>query len=734
MRAFHFLARYDGTGGRALAAGLLALSASLAGAPLPVAAQFPGHLEGTVTDAVTGAPVAGAVVTLEGQGRSTTTDADGAFRLRSLESGTHTVAVSASGYADGRTAVEVEDGSVARISVELEPAPLEVAGVEVAGDRRLEVGAVHLPSHEIRAAGASHLGEVLDGVPGVTIRSTGPGGTAGVSIRGSALDAVLVLVDGIPLNDPVTGEADLSTLPAGQIEDVTVLPGSRTARFGPRAQGGVILVETRAPSMDISGAAAGGSLGRGSLEAQAGRNVGGLDVGVGGSWDRASNAFAYRIPEEAGGGEAVRTNADMRRRTARLSLDAEPGGHRLRARLQAEDLLRGLPGKSFAPSPSARQDLSRLRGSVAAVRSGSAGSQRVSAAGTFQRMHQRDPEPPMGRPYDVRPRLAHGSMRMEADRAVAPGSFQARLEGGVEVDHRRVDGADLDADAPSGQTDAGVWAAADVERSDLPGAPELRLAVRLHRDGLLGEMVPAHDATLHLQRGAASFHLSHRSSYSPPTLGDQYFKEGVAVEPNPDLAAERVRGEWEAGASGQASAGPLELEGEVAAFRADVDGMIVWMPDFRFVWSPRNVDVNRRGAEARLRARHEDLGLRAGGSYTLARVTYDRGGGGGSQVLYRPRHQGSLALGWDGPRGLGAEVTARYLGTRYPVPTEANALPSFWTFDLSLSGELDVGGRVVEPSLRVDRVLDRDEPFIFAFPEPGRTWEVRVRMRPSGHR
>ena len=42
-------------------------------------------------------------------------------------------------------------------------------------------------------------------------------------LRGANPDAVLVLLDGIPLNDPVTGEADLSTVSARSLTRATVL-------------------------------------------------------------------------------------------------------------------------------------------------------------------------------------------------------------------------------------------------------------------------------------------------------------------------------------------------------------------------------------------------------------------------------------------------------------------------------------------------------------------------------
>jgi hypothetical protein len=46
-----------------------------------------------------------------------------------------------------------------------------------------------------------------------------------------------------------------------------------------------------------------------------------------------------------------------------------------------------------------------------------------------------------------------------------------------------------------------------------------------------------------------------------------------------------------------------------------MEDMIVWTPDFRFVWSPRNVDVRRRGAEVRARLRVPSVGSRWEGTW-----------------------------------------------------------------------------------------------------------------------
>ncbi len=172
--------------------------------------------------------------------------------------------------------------------------------------------------------------------------------------------------------------------------------------------------------------------------------------------------------------------------------------------------------------------------------------------------------------------------------------------------------------------------------------------------------------------------------------------------------------------------GSLAIDGYVA----DVKDMIIWAPDFRFVWSPRNFDVERRGldAEAGLEVPSARLSLRA--AYSLARTTYDRPGDDDAvQVMYRPRHSGSVAAAWR-PASWDLAIDARFIGTRYPVPAPLNALDPYWTLDVRLARSFGTGGWRLTPVLSVERLLDNEDSLIFGYPEPGRTIRFELLAQP----
>lgn len=91
------------------------------------------------------------------------------------------------------------------------------------------------------------LDELLKYVPGIEVQSRGPqGAQSDISIRGGTYQQVLVILDGLRLNDPNTGHfsAYIPIAPA-QIDRIEVLKGAAAAIYGSDAVGGVINIITR---------------------------------------------------------------------------------------------------------------------------------------------------------------------------------------------------------------------------------------------------------------------------------------------------------------------------------------------------------------------------------------------------------------------------------------------------------------------------------------------------------
>lgn len=110
---------------------------------------------------------------------------------------------------------------------------------------------------DLRAVQGPDITRALTRLPGVTLtRNGGLGSFTGVAIRGSASERVLVLVDGVRLND-VAGPAggfDFGSVVSGGVERIERLGGPRSLIWGSDALGGVLHLTTRmAEGLEASG-------------------------------------------------------------------------------------------------------------------------------------------------------------------------------------------------------------------------------------------------------------------------------------------------------------------------------------------------------------------------------------------------------------------------------------------------------------------------------------------------
>jgi hypothetical protein len=81
----------------------------------------PGSIKGTVVDAESGDPIAGAVVTGAPDGSDAVTDETGQFTLFEMPVGVHTITVTAEGFSEGSKPIEVESQQITQTTFAMEP-------------------------------------------------------------------------------------------------------------------------------------------------------------------------------------------------------------------------------------------------------------------------------------------------------------------------------------------------------------------------------------------------------------------------------------------------------------------------------------------------------------------------------------------------------------------------------------------------------------------------------------
>ena len=105
---------------------------------------------------------------------------------------------------------------------------------------------------DIEASPATSIGDFLGGELGVDWRTRGDYGGAGqeLHIRGMGADGTQVLVNGLSINSPSLGSADLSKISASNIERIEIVKGSGSVLYGSGAMGGTVNILTKSPEQD----------------------------------------------------------------------------------------------------------------------------------------------------------------------------------------------------------------------------------------------------------------------------------------------------------------------------------------------------------------------------------------------------------------------------------------------------------------------------------------------------
>ena len=104
-----------------------------------------------------------------------------------------------------------------------------------------------ITAKDIRATGATNLGEILQSVPGIYVRANLFGFRPQVTFRGASAAHTLLMVDGAPMRDLVwTAGIFSKAMSTSMIDRIEIIRGPGSALFGSDASAGVINVITKA--------------------------------------------------------------------------------------------------------------------------------------------------------------------------------------------------------------------------------------------------------------------------------------------------------------------------------------------------------------------------------------------------------------------------------------------------------------------------------------------------------
>jgi vitamin B12 transporter len=104
-----------------------------------------------------------------------------------------------------------------------------------------------IPGRTLSQYPVASLDDLLRLLPAIEMQSRGNFGTqADITLRGSTFNQVLILLDGMRLNDPLTGHfAGYLPITPAEIEQIEVVRGPGAALYGPDAVGGFVNIVTK---------------------------------------------------------------------------------------------------------------------------------------------------------------------------------------------------------------------------------------------------------------------------------------------------------------------------------------------------------------------------------------------------------------------------------------------------------------------------------------------------------
>ena len=664
------------------------MAAAVVGIVVQVAQPAP--VRGRVVDGGTGAPIA--LATVQGARARSTSDAEGAFAIAAVTG--DTLRVRRVGY---RATIAVV-GSLQPIVVRLVPAAIPLGAVRVRDTAVVARTSATVTSDDLRLRGASTLADGLRTLPFVAAR--GARGQSVVSMRGARPEQVVVTIDGVPINDPASGIADLADVPLASLAAVTVTPGADAARFGSGASGGVLALTTGGGTL---ASLSSGSYGRRSADAAGSLDVGAGTVRAGASWSTARNDFPFVNREGATGSDSVehRVNADERRAT----LFASAVMPRVQLLALASTSERGMAGPMNVRAYDDDRGATH-RGVLRAL--APLGAATVDASVRAFGTSYRDP-----RAASNDYRASSLSADVELAGALGPLALRAGVGG----------------DRASGTTiDAPVRERAFASAAHTAQLGRFRIAAAARVDGIDDAGVQL-SPSLAVERalGAASNVTTFArvaQAFRAPTLNDVYFAGAQRLIARA-LAPERVTLDAELGAR----VSHARARASASVFERRTRDAIVWFPG-NFGWSASNVGRERvRGAESRVDVSFAHASLGAWGAVYEARLTADRlviptpyvpsAAGGAVGTLRLGRSSFTATMQATGRRAYGSGVASR----EYELPSVA-------LLSLNLAHELALFDARALVSLGVDNATDVEWQSVRFYPMPGRTWSAAFTLTP----
>jgi len=546
---------------------------------------------------------------------------------------------------------------------------------------------------EIDDRAARSVADVLREVPGLSVSRTGSlGKITSVFVRGASSKQVLVLWNGVEINDPYFSGYNWGQFSTVGVQRIEIARGPFSSLYGADAVGGVVNIITGGGRDHADLDIAGGGRGLFNGVAAFGQTTASTTFDIAAE-HRQDDGFAPNDNDRQNsllGGFAFRP-----RSTVSLGITGRVANYDLGVPRNTNAL-----ATAFVATPHHRENGKEWQLAVPITAELGATHTEFSVSQNHRDDHNEDPDAQsFGTTTSTR-----RTVRLAARRATSIGTIVGGVEG-EKADAENHDSFGLDITKHHRSSNAFF-----VEDRLSRGPFELSAGARFDHYNTFGSETSPRIGVAWTHAGH-KFHAAYGQAFRAPQIGELY----LPFFGNPDLNAERSRSAEIGYDRFFDNGGSLSI----TAFRNTFRDLIVYdLAANRF----NNIGLARsRGVEVAATERRGAFTTAL--SYTYLHATEEPSG---AQLARRPKHSGSLALGYE--RGAaGVQLVVARTGSRpdvtdlFPFGTVTNA--AYTVADLTLRWNIGA----VKPYAKIENITNTRYQEVFGYPSPTRRALLGIR-------
>lgn len=564
------------------------------------------------------------------------------------------------------------------------------------------------------------IAEILSLKSGIFIKSYGMGGTATPSFRGTGAGHTQIAWNGISINNPMLGQADLSLLPAGMIDNIKIFYGGASLSLNSGGIGGIINLESKPDWKDGTSVILSqetGSFGQysGLISLRSGNT--GFQTNTRAFYYAAENDFRYLNSERSSIPVwETRMNNQVRHKGLMQELYYRWQRNVISARIWYQSAERNLPSSMLIQQQGTPEKQSD-----------------ESVRAMFNFNHDKATSAFFVTGSWIMNRLDYINTLASIDSRNISNSFtfKAGAEKSILSDSRLKVVISDELNNVNSNNYSGIITR---NTTTLSVSVESYFSERLGtsflvREILDGERLLIPDFAAGIQfsvsesaKDVLKANISRNSRI--PTLNDLYWTPGG----NPDLKNEYAYVSELSFEMNREISSVFNIVSNLSVFRNLIRDMVQWRPGAYSYWSAGNIQsVSSMGIETSLSLKYSynKLACALDASYSFTRA-YDEGSDSEkSQLMYVPQNIANLS--WQLVyKSTYATLNSNFTGKRFITAENTKFLPSYIINSISSGYKIKIKASLIDLNLSVDNLFDVHYQSIAHFPLPGRTYSVKL--------